>query len=201
MRERIVEHVFVADLLRKLWRAGITSAEVLRSEFDAGGYDVVISLGAVMRHVQLKSTLAGGKAASVNVSLKLADKPSGCVVWFIVSPDLEIEKCLWFGGAPGEPLPPIGDYPVAKHTKANSLGEKLPRPNHRVIARSKFEKLPSFDILVERLLGCSLGSSSTLQATQEPTLDELIAGVTPENTHAETDWGPDVGKERFWEER
>ena len=26
-------------------------------------------------------------------------------------------------------------------------------------------------------------------------LDELVAGITPENRHAETDWGEPVGKE------
>jgi antitoxin MazE len=28
-----------------------------------------------------------------------------------------------------------------------------------------------------------------------PTLEELVAQITPENRHEETDWGPDVGKE------
>lgn len=36
-RERIVEHVFVGEMLRRLWQCGITDVEVLRSEFDAGG--------------------------------------------------------------------------------------------------------------------------------------------------------------------
>ena len=31
-------------------------------------------------------------------------------------------------------------------------------------------------------------------------LDELLSKVTPENIHPEVDWGPSVGKERFWEE-
>ena len=30
---------------------------------------------------------------------------------------------------------------------------------------------------------------------RESTLDELIAGITPENRHDEIDWGPPVGKE------
>ena len=30
------------------------------------------------------------------------------------------------------------------------------------------------------------------------TLDQLLDGITPENRHPETDWGPDVGNER-WE--
>ena len=33
-----------------------------------------------------------------------------------------------------------------------------------------------------------------------PTLDELISRITPENLHPEIDWGPAVGKERFWED-
>lgn len=37
LRERIVEHVFVGEALRRLWQLGVTDVEVLRSEFDAGG--------------------------------------------------------------------------------------------------------------------------------------------------------------------
>ena len=32
-------------------------------------------------------------------------------------------------------------------------------------------------------------------AAVEPTLEELIAGITPENLHEPIDWGPPVGKE------
>ncbi len=32
------------------------------------------------------------------------------------------------------------------------------------------------------------------------TLEELVAGITPENLHPETDWGPAVGRERFWDD-
>jgi antitoxin MazE len=35
------------------------------------------------------------------------------------------------------------------------------------------------------------------KAHSHPTLDELLAKVTPENIHPETDWGPPVGRE-FW---
>lgn len=35
------------------------------------------------------------------------------------------------------------------------------------------------------------------RAPQEPTLEWLVAGITPENRHEEIDWGPPVGKE-FW---
>jgi antitoxin MazE len=32
-------------------------------------------------------------------------------------------------------------------------------------------------------------------AERIPTLEELVAQITPENRYEETDWGPDVGKE------
>lgn len=41
LRERIVEHVFIGDALRRLWQREVRDVEILRSEFDAGGYDLV----------------------------------------------------------------------------------------------------------------------------------------------------------------
>lgn len=38
----------------------------------------------------------------------------------------------------------------------------------------------------------------TREGVRRPTLDELIAGIEPGNVHGEMDWGPDVGKERWW---
>lgn len=55
LREHIVEHVFVGDALRALWRRGVLDVEVLRSEFDAYGYDIVMARGPVVRHIQFKT--------------------------------------------------------------------------------------------------------------------------------------------------
>lgn len=33
------------------------------------------------------------------------------------------------------------------------------------------------------------------RAGRIPTLEELVAQITPENRHGEVDWAPDVGKE------
>jgi hypothetical protein len=35
----------------------------------------------------------------------------------------------------------------------------------------------------------------------ETSPDDLISRITPDNVHPEMDWGPDVGKERWWEDR
>lgn len=34
-----------------------------------------------------------------------------------------------------------------------------------------------------------------LRVVTVPTLEELLAGITPENLHPEIDWGPPVGNE------
>jgi hypothetical protein len=55
LRKRIAEHVFIGEALRALWRRGIMDVEVLRSEFDAHGYDLVMGRGAIVRHIQFKT--------------------------------------------------------------------------------------------------------------------------------------------------
>jgi hypothetical protein len=96
--------------------------------------------------------LEGGKASSVNVSLKLMEKPSGCVIWMVVSPkDLDLKSYRWFGGRPGEPLPDIRKLKVGKFAKGNAQGIKLQKPNHRVVPLRLFEKLDTLDAVLNRL--------------------------------------------------
>jgi hypothetical protein len=109
LREHIVEHVFVGEALRRLWQQEIVNVEVLRSEFDAHGYDLVLARGHIVRHIQLKTGLAK-RPGDVSVPLSLADKPSGCVIWISVSDDLDLGPYYWFGNSPGQPLPDIGGY-------------------------------------------------------------------------------------------
>ena len=153
LRERIVEHVFVGEALRRLWQLGVTDVEVLRAEFDAGGYDLVMSHGKVVRHIQFKTVATNGKAAYVKVGLKLGEKPSGCVIWIVVTPELELQSYRWFGGPPGAQLPDIRNMEMAKHSKGNTDGTKANRPNHRKVRRSQFERLDTLDTLLCRLFG------------------------------------------------
>jgi hypothetical protein len=153
LRERIVEHMFVGRALQKLWNLGARDVEVLRSEFDAGGYDLVMTYGKIVRHIQLKAVMEEGKTTHVSVSRKLLEKPSGCVIWIVVDPKLEFKAYRWFGGAPGEPLPNISEMKIAKHTRANAAGTKLKRPNHRVVPRSRFKPVANLDGVLDRLFG------------------------------------------------
>lgn len=153
LRELIVEHRFIGETLRECWVRGITDVEVLRSESDSFGYDLVMGRGEIVRHIQLKTLLAGGKASYAKIGLKLMEKPSGCVIWIVVSQNLQFERFLWFGGEPGEPLPDIREFKIAKHTKGDSEGIKSERPAHRLVPRPRFDELQSIDDVLGRLFG------------------------------------------------
>jgi len=151
LRERIVEHLFIGEALRRLWQRGVTDVEVLRSEFDAGGYDVVMTRGRLARHIQFKSIMAGGKARGTSISKKLAEKPSGCVIWIVVSSTLELQSYLYFGGDPGEPLGDLSIYKQAKFAKGNAQGFKAEKPGHHIVPRKMFKVHQDLDAVLDRL--------------------------------------------------
>jgi hypothetical protein len=156
-REKLLEHLFVGEVLKCFWRHGKPQADFLRPEVDAGGYDIVITFGRITRHIQLKSCALGAKTVRQKVNIRLQDCPSGCVVWVVFEPQtFAMNHFLWFGGEPDKPLPSIGDFPVAKHSKGNARGEKLERPNIRILRRGDFERVPTIDTLVKRLFGDAL---------------------------------------------
>lgn len=144
LRERIVEHVFVGEALRTLWRRGITDVEVLRSEFDAHGYDLVMGRGAVVRHIQFKTGIRS-KPAPVSVGRALADKPSGCVIWISVSLTLDLGPFWWFGAVPGQPLPDLSSFASPKRIGRRESGERPLRTNHSKVPASRFRRVETLD--------------------------------------------------------
>src|SRR6266702_3872007 len=153
LREQALGHRFLADLLSLMWRDGRRDIEVLKSEVDRAGYDIVLEANGIIRHVQLKSSFIGSTVREVSVNTKLLAKPGGCVIWLEFEPDtLAIGKYLWFGGIPGAALPDLGSK-VSRHSKANSKGEKLERPMHRVVGKGRFEQLLDINLLVNRMFG------------------------------------------------
>jgi hypothetical protein len=153
-REILIEHLFVGEIMRLLWLRGITQFEVLKPQVDDSGYDLVIEANGVVRHIQLKSSFVSAATGQVKASLKLALKPSACVIWVQFDPEtFKLGPFLWFGGAPGDQIPGLTMFKVAKHTRANAQGVKQERPNQRSIPRSRFESIAEFDTLVTRLFG------------------------------------------------
>src|SRR4051812_2738320 len=123
LREQALGHIFLGQLLAFMWRRETRDIEVLKSEVDRGGYDVVLEANGVIRHVQLKSSFRGSKVREVDVGLKLLRKRSGCILWLeFDSETLAIERFYWYGGLPGMPLPELGKR-ISRHSKGNSFGE------------------------------------------------------------------------------
>jgi hypothetical protein len=151
LREQALGHVFLGQLLTFMWRNGARDIEVLKSEVDRGGYDVVLESNGVIRHVQLKSSFRDSKVREVDVSTKLLRKPGGCILWLEFDREnLAIKQFYWFGGKAGTALPDLG-VRISRHSKGNSVGEKNERPIHRVLTRGRFETLANIGELVKKL--------------------------------------------------
>lgn len=153
-REKLLEHLFVAELLKRSWAEHSCDLEIAKPEVDSKGYDLIAEKGGIVRHIQLKSTKRGGNAAHQNIHIALASKPSGCVVWFEFDENtLELGPFRFLGDEPGKKLPPIDHLPVTKHPKANSEGKKTERPQLRKVVKGKFDVIDSFDDLYRVLFG------------------------------------------------
>ncbi|HMD84771.1 MAG TPA: hypothetical protein VKO18_08735 [Terriglobia bacterium] len=169
LRESIIEHIFAGEILRKLWlrdeiHENVTQVEILKPQVDDAGYDLVIDCNSSIRHVQLKSSRIGAKRDSVNVSLKLAQKPSGCVIWVFFDPStVSLEPFLWFGSRPGNPLPGIETFKVTQHTKGDATGKKANRSGLRDVPKGRFERLDSIDDVIDRLFEMAPGKKGVAQ--------------------------------------
>lgn len=152
LREKIVEHLFLGEILRILWCAGGYNIEVSRAESDSFGYDVVIERGKIVRHIQLKSR-SERKPVRISISRSLAEKPSGCVICVMLDSDLKIGPFLWFGSEPGKPLTGIEAFAPSKRIRRAPDGKRPPRANHVNVPMRKFDKISTTSDLVMKLFG------------------------------------------------
>jgi hypothetical protein len=125
LREKVLEHLFVGELLGYLWRSGRTDIELLRAEVDYRGYDLALGCNGCLRYIQLKSSHQGAAARSVNAHVGLEEEGrSACIIWIKFDPTtMKLGPFLWFGGKPGHPITPLGDR-RARHTRADHTGKK-----------------------------------------------------------------------------
>lgn len=164
-REKLLEHRLLSDLAVLMLRRG-SPLEILRSEYDSRGYDVVLEASGFLRHLQLKASRQGGKRRQVSISVYLRAKTSGCVVWVFYDPtSLAITELRWLGGSPGEPLPSLGTA-VARHAKGTSEGTKNFRPALRNVGLGKFERLAGIQELADRLFGKSILPTNAIAIAQ-----------------------------------
>ncbi|MDB5342478.1 MAG: hypothetical protein JWP89_855 [Schlesneria sp.] len=174
--EQLVEYVFVSEVLQEAWYYFGQTIEVLRSEVDSSGYDIVFECNGIMRHVQLKTSRVDARASSQKVNIALASKPSGCIVWLLRNEDCLTHRMrlsyLFFGGEPGQQLPSLDGLRIAKTTKANTQGIKKERNAIRIVPKSRFQSILSTRDLVGSLFGLRERANQDFIEQTEAAVDE-----------------------------
>ena len=151
--EKALEYRFLADLTAELLRRDILF-DVMRSDVDEHGYDLVIEANGVTRHIQLKGRAVEGTAKRVTCNVALCQRGSGCIVLLDHKDrSQQIHKIRFFGSVPNQKMTDISTFKTAKHQKGNATGIKNERPNQKIIPRDKFDILSGFDELAVRLFG------------------------------------------------
>ncbi|MGI8732801.1 MAG: hypothetical protein ACR2LM_05805 [Pyrinomonadaceae bacterium] len=152
--EKTLEHLLLAKLSQVIWRRkSLKLLEIATAEIDNKGFDVVLTLGDITRHVQLKCLKLGGKRAHIDVNVGLALKPSGCVLLCEYDPKtLEFERFRFFGNDPGQRLSSIKNLPVALNPRRNKQGRTL-RKNVRKIPKSCFIPVDTIEGVAKKLFG------------------------------------------------
>ena len=155
-REKLIEHLFIGEMLKLSWRSDACSLEVAKPEVDNQGYDLIAEENGVIRHIQLKAAHLNAKVAKQKVHIALASIPSGCVLWVYFNEEtLELGPFLFFGGSAGQPLPSLEEMRTAKHTKANAEGVKAERPEIREVPKGKFKKIETVEQVYTQLFGAA----------------------------------------------
>ncbi len=151
-REKLIEHLFIGELLKHSWLEGGCSLEFAKPEVDNQGYDLIAEQNGIIRHIQLKTSHLKARASKQKVHIALSGKPSGCVIWvFFNEQSMELGPFLFFGDLAGLPLPSLDGFKVAKHAKANAEGIKAERPQIREIPRGQFRKYETVHEIYELL--------------------------------------------------
>ena len=161
-REKILEHRFIAEITSELWRRAQFDFAVSHSEVDNSGYDLIVEVGRVTRHIQLKAMQSAGKRRDFDLQIRLAEKASGCAILMLHDPvSLAIKGYRLFAGEPGAPLPHLGDKAV-RHSKGDAHGVKAERSALRNVPITTFVAVHGIRELVDRLFGAhdSLGGES-----------------------------------------
>ena len=74
------------------------------------------------------------------------------MVWvYFDEQTMRLGPFLYFGEEAGKPLPSLGDYKIAKHTKGNSDGVKTERQNIKVLPKRAFKIIESVEKIYDQL--------------------------------------------------
>jgi len=141
--EKLIEHLFLAEILQECWFRRRQLVEVLRAEVDTAGYDLILESRGVIRHVQLKASRKGARTSRQTINARLQERAGGCIVWVFYWVEAETGRAqLTYRWREARNLPERR----GRHTRGR--GE---RENTRVVTKGEFEAVPDAAALVDRL--------------------------------------------------
>src|SRR5260221_7578503 len=98
LREQALGHLFLGQLLTFMWQSGARDIEVLKSEVDRGGYDVVLESNGVIRHISNSNrAFAARKSARSMSAPNFCASPAGASPCFHFTPEAPRSR-FWVGG-------------------------------------------------------------------------------------------------------
>lgn len=79
-RESMVEHRFIAELMEYCWQRDFFDIQVLHSEIDDSGYDLVVSIKNNTSFLQLKVTSEESRVCEFPIHQNLVSKPNAFIL-------------------------------------------------------------------------------------------------------------------------
>lgn len=137
--ESLMEHRFIYDLARYFaMQTPPRYLNVLRSEVDMFGFDLVLSLDGQTRHLQLKTRSNSPSSNPYNISESIWRTPCSCVIWILYSSEKLEPINYWMLGCP---LRSIEEFnasprPMFRHVRMQSSNHQ--KKNIEEIANSLF---------------------------------------------------------------
>ena len=150
---KLIEHRFIADIMMIAWYKHQATVEILRSEIDVSGYDIIMSYKNIKRHIQLKSSIAGGRTVQQRINISLLEKENPCIVWLVreydeEKKDFNFKYLFWGARTGGRNTADIKNCKKPRDAKGKK--EKL---NHRNVPKGKFEVCEDIEDLFSKLFG------------------------------------------------
>jgi hypothetical protein len=113
--DNLLEHRFLFDLRRHLvLRKKPLLLNVLQSEVDAFGFDLVLSVGEHTYHIQMKTRSGAPPATSYDLAESLWRLPNACAIWMLYDAST-IEPTGYY--LLGNPLPPMDGFVASKQAE------------------------------------------------------------------------------------
>jgi hypothetical protein len=131
--ENVLRHRFLFDVSRfLLLRNPPLQVSISRSEVDDSGVDLVLTVGAVTRHIQMKTVATTDRPNEYAIKESLSLLPGGCVIWMCYDRE-SLQKVVYhlMGGCGNELMPALTTRDQAMKKKKD--GTKVPRLGYRAV--------------------------------------------------------------------